>query len=124
MDVFHLDGASEQGCDIPWTESRDATAYFGDQEGQLGMLFGEGDELVDVRNDGLHTALHRRDGIALSLQSNALTHDGAKPLDGDPSSAAAMHALQVAAEDKDLILAEAGDVFGRDAFFKVFFNHM
>ena len=75
MDVRHVDGSRKQGRNFLWREACDATAYLGDEEGQLRMHVGETDELLHVGQDGVHTALHRRDGVALSLQAHALTHD-------------------------------------------------
>ena len=112
MDVLHIDGSRKQWRNLGVGEACDAAADARDQEGQLRALFGKSDELVNVGFDGVHAALHRRDGIALSLQTNALTHDGTKLLDGYPRRSATVHALQVAAEHKDFVFAEAIDAAG------------
>ena len=115
MNILHIDGTSEQRRDLVRGEACNAAADARDQEGQLGMLLGEDDELLHVGKDGTHTALHRRDGIALSLQANALSHDGPKPFKSDTGCTATMHALQVAAEDKDFVSVESPNVVWRDA---------
>lgn len=119
MDVLHVDGSRKQRRNLGVGEACDAAADARDQEGQLRVLLGKSDELVDVGLDGVHTALHRRDGVALALQPNALTHDGAKLLDSYPRRSATVHALQVAAKDEDFVFAEAMDVVGRDATFEL-----
>ena len=78
MDVGNVDRAGEQRGDFAGGEAGDAAADAGHKEGQLGMTVGETDEVIHVGFDGVHTALHGGDGIALALQTNALTHDGAK----------------------------------------------
>ena len=75
MDVRYIDGSRKQGRNLLRCEACDAAAYLRDEEGQLWMHVGETDELLHVGQDGVGTALHRRDGIALSLQAHALTHD-------------------------------------------------
>ena len=40
------------------------------------MSLGIGDESIHVWTDGFHAALHRRDGITLTLQAYTLAHDG------------------------------------------------
>ena len=49
MDVLHVDGSCKQGCNLPWCEACDATAYLGDEEGQFRMHVGETDELLHIR---------------------------------------------------------------------------
>ena len=75
----------------------------------------ETDELLDVGQDGVGTALHGGDGIALALQTHALSHDSAEFFNGDSCCATGMHTREVAAEDEDLVIAEAPDVVRRDA---------
>ena len=115
MDVLHVDGTGKQRCNFPRRESSDAASNFGDQESQLGMLLGEGDELLHVRKDGVRAALHGRDGIALSLQTNALTHDGTELLNSDTRCPTTVHTVQIAAKDEDFISFEAFDELRRDA---------
>ncbi len=115
MDILHVDGGGKQWRNLCIGEARDAATDARDQEGQLGMLLGKSDELINVGLDGVHTALHRRDGVALSLQSNALSPDGTKLLDGYPCRSATVQALNVATEHKDFVFAEAMDIVGCDA---------
>ena len=84
-------------------EAGNATAYACDKEHQLGMLLSKRYELVDIRTDGFHASLHCRDGIALSLQTYALPHDGTKLAEGNVCSTTAMHSLQIAAKDENLV---------------------
>ena len=109
MNVLHLHGASKQRRNLTWSEACDATAYLGDEEGQLRMHVSETDELLDVGQDGVSAALHRWDGIALSLQANALSHDSAEFFNGGSCRATGMHACKVAAKDKDLVWTEMLD---------------
>ena len=67
------------------------------------VLLGERDKLVHIRTYGLYAALHSRDGIALSLQTHALTHDGPKLAVGDIGRTAAVHTFEIAAEHKNLV---------------------
>ena len=115
MNVFYIDGTRKQGRDFPWRKASDAATDARDQEGHFGMLLGEIDELIDIGLDSVHAALHRGDGIALSLQTNALTHDGAKVHACDSGRTTTVHALQVAAENEDFVFAKTSDVVGRDA---------
>ena len=104
-DVFHINRCGKQWCDFTGRETGDAATDAGHQELVLLMVGRELDELVNIGFDGLHAALHRRDGITLSLQSHALAHDGAKAARGNPCGTATVSACQVAAKDKNLILS-------------------
>ena len=75
----------------------------------------ETDELLDVGQDGVRTALHGGDGIALSLQAYTLSHDSAEFFNGYSCCTTGMHARKIAAEDEDLVVIEFPDVVGRDA---------
>ena len=86
-----------------------ATANAGYEECQIGMLLGKLDELVHIRTDGVYAALHRGDGITLTLQANALSHDGTKLAVGDVCRTASVHTSQIAAEHKDLIRLQRCD---------------
>ena len=59
-------------------EASNAASYACDIEKQLRMFHGKDNELVDIGLDGIGTTLHGRDGIALSLQADALSIDGTK----------------------------------------------
>ena len=101
----------EQRGDFFIRKSCDAAADASYEECQFWVMFGELDELVHIRTDGVNAALHRRDGIALTLQTNALTHDGSKLAVGDVSRTSAVHPLQVAAEHKDFVWLQRCDKF-------------
>ena len=103
----------EQRGDFFIREACDAAADASDEERQFRVLLGECDELVHIRTDGVHAALHRGDGIALTLQANALTHDGSKLAVGDVGRTAAVHSLQIAAEDENLVRLQRCDTLGR-----------
>lgn len=65
------------------------------------MLFGEGDELVDVRGYSFHSTLHGWDGVAAALEADSLAHDGAEEFHGGSGGATGVHSCQVATEDED-----------------------
>ena len=120
MNILHIHSPSEQRCDFSRSEARDAASDAGDQEGHLRMLFGEGDKLVNEWFDGVYTALHGRDSIALSLQAHALSHNGSESLNGNSCCAAAVHTLQVASEDEYLVFVERVDTVGCGAIMNLF----
>ena len=72
-DILHVVSLLEQRRDFVICKSGDAAADTGNEERQVLMLLSELDELVHIRTNGLYTALHRRDAVALSLQTHALT---------------------------------------------------
>ena len=67
------------------------------------MVLGKTDKLVHVWLNGLHFSLHGRNGIALALQTYALSHDGSELAVCDICSTASVHTSQIAAEYKDLV---------------------
>ena len=105
-------------------KSCDATTDARHKERQFRMLLGEGNELVHIRTDGINPTLHRRDAVALPLQSYALSHDGAKLAVGDISRPTAVHSLQVAAEYEYLVGLQLRNKLWCRAFLfhKVLFN--
>ena len=68
------------------------------------MSLGIGDESVHVWTNGFYAALHRRDGITLALQAYTLAHDGTEMQAGNAGSSTTMHASQIAAKHKNLVL--------------------
>ena len=112
-DILHAMSCLEQRGDFFIGESSDAAADASDEERQFRVLLGEPNELIHIRTDGFHAALHRGDGIALTLQAHALTHDGSKLAVGDVGRTAAVHSLQVAAEHEDLVRLQRCDTLGR-----------
>ncbi len=113
-DVFHVLGGTEEGRDFVGIEAGDAATDAGDEEMEFRVFAGKGNELIDVRGDGLYATLHRGDGVALTLQAYALSELSTEFLQRDVSSTAAMHAGKIAAENKDLIFAELRDELGGD----------
>ena len=95
-------GCSEQRYDFFIPESCNATANASHKESKLYMLLGKLNELIHVGTNGLYPTLHRRYGVALPLQSHALSHDGSKLAVGNISRPSAMHTPQVAAKYEDL----------------------
>lgn len=71
-DILYAMSRLEQRGDFFIGEAGDATADTSDEECQLRVLSGELYELIDIRTDGFHAALHRGDAIALALQAHAL----------------------------------------------------
>ena len=67
------------------------------------MLPGKCDEIIHIWFDGLYTALHCGDGIALPTQPHAASHHGAKLPEGNICRATAMHACKVGAEHEYFI---------------------
>ena len=49
-------------------------------------------------------ASRRRDGVTLALQAYTLAHDGTEMQAGNAGSSATMHASQIAAKHKNLVL--------------------
>ena len=78
------------------------------------MLLGKGDELFHIRENGVYASLHGGDGIALSLKSNTLSHDGSEFFNGDTGCSSTVCSCQVAAKDKDFVVFKAPDELWRD----------
>lgn len=107
--IFHAMRLREQWRNFLVCESGYATADAGNEEGKFGVILRKGDKLIHIRADGLHTTLHRGDGVTLPLQTDTLSHNSAKIAVGDACRPTAVHALQVAAEDKNLVRLQFGD---------------
>lgn len=88
-----------------------ATTYTGDEECEFGVLLGKSNEFIHVGTNVLDSAMHSGNGIALTLESDTLAHDGTKTLVGHAGGTSAMHALQVGPKHKDLIFFEVCDEF-------------
>ena len=95
-DVLERHSVAEKRRDVGIVEACDATADARDVEVEVGVLAGEVDEFVNIGAYGLYPTLHCWDGVALPLQSNALSH--AK---GDKGGSSAVHALKITAKDED-----------------------
>ena len=92
----------EQGRYFFVPESCDAAADAGDIEELLRMILGKRDEIIHIRFYGLHAALHRRDGVALTSETDSAAHHGTEKSEGGISRATAMDAGKVAALCKRL----------------------
>ncbi len=68
------------------------------------MLMGKDNEFLHVWTNGFHAALHCRDGVTLALQAYTLAHDGTEMQAGNAGSTTTMHASQIAAKHKNLVL--------------------
>ena len=113
-DVGEGEGGGEEGGDFAVGEAGDAAADAGDVEEELGVLAGEGDEVVHVGLDGFNAALHCRDGVALALEADAAAEDGAEQLEGCPGGAATVHPRKVASENEDFISLQGRNVLRRE----------
>jgi hypothetical protein len=102
-DVRRIVGGREEGRDLLVGEAGYAATYARDEEDELRMGLGEGDELIDVGLDGLYAPLHRGDGVTLALKSDSLAPDGAKLAIGGIGCSASMSACEVAAKYEDLV---------------------
>ena len=109
VDILHVAGPGEERGDLCRRETGDAATDLGDEEGHFRMLPGKPDEVVDIGSNGLHAALHGRNGIALALQSDALPSDGAEALPGQPCGPATVQSAEIASEDKDFTGPQRGD---------------
>ena len=109
-DVADGDCILEERSDLAVFEPCDAAADAGDEEAHLGMRPGKLDKVVDVWLDGVHAALHSRDGIALSLQPNTFAPDGSELLISGVGGTTAMLSGQIAAEDEDFTVGKFGNV--------------
>ena len=105
-DVCHSERALEQWRDFAVLESRDAASDSCYEECEFGVLFGKFDELIDVGFDDVNAAVHRRDGVRLSLQADALSEDCAELFFGYPCSPAVMVSVKIAAKNKNLIFSK------------------
>ena len=113
-DVVNADRFGEKRGDLAVPEAGDAAADAGDIEEAFRMRLGESDEIIHIGLDRLHAALHGGDGVALALNAHTAPPNGTELAICRPGGPAAMHAGQVAAEDKDLIGAQFRDMLRRE----------
>ena len=102
MDVREDAGGGEEGGDVFVAEAGDAAADAGHEEGQFRMAVGELDEVLDITVDDRQREVHRRDGVTLALQADALAEDRAETLTSGSRGATQMEACLIAAEYEDL----------------------
>ena len=112
--VVETDTTTEERGDLTNSVASDATAYSRNEKAEFWVLGGKLGEALYCSLHALKT-FHRRNGIALSLQTHALTHDSAEFFNGYSSCATGMHTCKVAAEDEYLVVLQAFDVLRRDA---------
>lgn len=112
-DVRNYMSVSKKRSYLTVVEAGDAAAYAGDEEGEFGMLLRKADKVIHVRLYRLDASLHGGDGIALALQPYALPVDGAEALVGYACGSSSVVSGEVASKDKNLILLEVCDIFGR-----------
>ena len=67
-DVLQAAGILEERTNLLGRETCHTATDAGDNEGQMRMCFGKGDELVHVGRDGLDAALHGGNGVGAALQ--------------------------------------------------------
>ena len=108
-DVLDLVGCGEQRRNFLVGETGDATADARHEKSQILAALGKRDELVHVGPNRFHAALHRRNGVALPLQTDALPHHRAKLPVGDIRRSTAMHSPQIAAKNENLVRLQLRD---------------
>ncbi len=111
-DVVYAESRAEQRGYFSGREPGYAAAYTCYQKCLLRMQLGIFDELVDIRRDFVHTAVHGGYGIALALYTNALSHDGTEMVHCRTGCASAVHSGQIAAENEDFVRLECRDMLG------------
>lgn len=99
-DIPHCRCTTEQRRDLTRGKTCDAAADFSYQETALRMSGGIVDKVFDIRADGLHSALHGRDGITTACRADPDAPSGSKRPVGKSCGATAMQALKIAAEDE------------------------
>ena len=110
--VFHIYCVSKERCNLRIAKSGNAASYSGDEKGELAVLFGKADKLVDIRFDGLHAALHGGNGVCTAVQTYAFAPYGAKLPESQSGSTAAMCACQIAAKHEYLVFSQFRNHFG------------
>ena len=97
-DILHIDGIGKERGDLFITEPCYTAADSGYKEGKAGVFLGETDEIVHIGFDGLNASLHCRDGICLTIHTDAFAPYSAKLLESQPGSTATVRPCQIAAE--------------------------
>ena len=103
----------EQRGDLFGCKSGDSAADLRNEEVQLGIQSGEFDEFIDIGFDGFDASLHGGYGIALSLESDALSPDGSELCESQACGTSGVHSGEVAAENEDFVGLEGDDVVWR-----------
>ena len=101
-DILHIDGIGKERSDLFITEPCYTAADSGYKEGKAGVFLGETDEIVHIGFDGLNASLHCRDGICLTIHTDAFAPYSAKLLESQPGSTATVRPCQIAALCKRL----------------------
>ena len=102
-------GLHEQRSNLARGVSSYATAYLCDKESEFGVLFGKSDEILHC-DFGLAHRSHCGYGVALSLQSLALSHDGTEFLHCCTCRTTVMCSGRVATKHEYLIGFQTVDV--------------
>jgi hypothetical protein len=114
----------EERGDLIIRESSNAAADAGDEKMHFGMFLGKDDEFIYVGLDEVHAAMHSGYGVTFALQTHALSPDGTELIEGNTGGATAMHASQVAAENKNLIVGQRFYKLWRNAVLIIFSFHL
>ena len=96
-------------------ESCDSTTDSSHKESKFRMLLCILYELINIWFDHIHSPMHCRNCIALSLHSDSLSPNCTEVSHCRSSCSAAMGSSQIASKNKDLALFEFLDVFWRIA---------
>ena len=86
------------------------------------MLLSIGDEIIYVWTDGFHATLHRWDGIALTLNTDPITQYRTETETSYSCSSSAMHASQIAAKYKYLVVFQSVYPLWSDSVLLHFFH--
>ena len=83
--IINIHSTGKQRSDLTRSEASNAASDACHKEGIFRVVLGESDEFVYVWLDSLYTSLYSGNGIALSLQSYALSPDSTKIFQCDAS---------------------------------------
>ena len=111
-DIFHINGISKEWSNLLVAESCYAATYSGDKKREFGVLFGKADELIHIGLDSINSALHGRNGVCLTMKTNAFAPYGTKPLVSQSCSTATMCACQIASKHEYLAFFQFQNPFG------------
>ena len=123
-DIAQINGSLEQWCDFFVLEAGNAAADAGDEKMHFGMFLGKDDEFIYVGLDEVHAAVHSGYGVTFALQAHTLSPDGTKLIEGNTGGTSAVHASQVAAENKNLIVGQRFYKLWRNAVLIIFSFHL
>lgn len=122
-DIAQINGSLEQWCNFFVLEASNAAADAGDEKMHFGMFLGKDNEFIYVGLDEVHAAVHGGYGVTFALQAHALSPDGTELIKGNTGGPTAVHACQVAAENKNLIVGQRVHKLRCDAVLIIFSVH-